>query len=188
MPDLRQEKVKKFTTIVLTLTASMILGLFAISPTLSTIANLQKQIEDNKYVDAQLVSKITNLSILQQKYANLKNDLPIVYDAIPTSAEIPPLMAEIQTIAKTKGLQLDNFQTYSVDLSTMAMAKVTNSSFDFGFSGKGDYSSIINFIDQLLNFQRVITIGNVTISKLDNNQKNNGLLQLNFKGTVLFKE
>lgn len=187
MPDLRQEKIKKFTTIALTLIASIILGLFAINPTLSTIANLQKQIEDDQFVDQKLVEKITNLSLLQQKYAQIKNDLPVVYDAIPTSAEIPPLMAEIQTIAKNSNLKLNSFQTFTVDLSGKE-TKNKYSSFDFGFSGEGAYSDITNFMNQLLDFQRVLAIDNVSISKLSNNEKTSGILQLSFKGTVLFKE
>ena len=188
MPDLKQEKAKKFTTIVLTLTASMILGLFAINPTLSTTANLQKQIDDNKFVEQKLVGKITNLSLLQQKYTSIKKDLPMVYDAIPASTQIPSLMAEIQTIAGNSNIKLDNFQTFTVDLSTAQTVNKKYSSFDFGFSGEGTYSNIINFMDQLLNFQRIIAISNVSISKLSNSGQDNGTLQLNFKGTVLFKE
>jgi Tfp pilus assembly protein PilO len=188
MPDLKQEKAKKFTTIVLTLTASIILGLFAINPTLSTIANLQKQIDDNKFVDQKLVEKITSLSLLQQKYSQVKNDLPVVYSAIPTSTEIPPLVAEIQTIAKNSNIQFNNIQTFTVDLSDKATPKEKYSSFDFGFSGEGNYSNIISFMNQLLNFQRIVTISNISISKLTSDENNAGALQLNFKGSALFKE
>jgi Tfp pilus assembly protein PilO len=188
MPDLRQEKAKKFTTIVLTLTASMILGFFAINPTLSTIANLQKQIDDNKFVDQKLVEKITNLSVLQQKYSSIENDLPLIYSAIPASSEIPPLMGDIQTIAKNSNIKLDSFQTFTVDLSNKKPTNNKYSSFDFGFAGEGTYSDIISFMNQLLNFQRIIAVNNVSISKINTGKDNSGILQLNFKGTVLFKE
>ncbi|MGA2968093.1 MAG: hypothetical protein ABSD69_02925, partial [Candidatus Levyibacteriota bacterium] len=42
IPDIKREKAQKYITIVLTLTTAIILGVFAINPTLSTIANLQK--------------------------------------------------------------------------------------------------------------------------------------------------
>jgi len=188
MPDLNQEKAKKFTTIVLTLATSMILGIFAINPTLSTIANLRKQIDDDTFVEQKLVEKITNLSILQQNYTNIKNDLPMVFDAVPTSAQIPPLVAEVQAIAKNSNIKLDNFQTFIVDLSTKGTANKKYSSFDFGFSSEGTYPDTMNFIDQLLNFQRVIIIDNISISKINNKETDNGTLQLNLKGTVLFKQ
>jgi len=188
MPDLKQEKAKKFTTIVLTLAASIILGLFAINPTLSTIANLQKQINDDQFVNQKLIEKITNLSILQEKYTQLKDSLSLVNEAIPTSTEIPPLVAEIQTIAKNSNVQLNNFQTFVVDLSDKENINKQYQSFDFGFSGEGTYSNITSFMNQLLSFQRIIAISNVSISKISNGGKDSELLQLNFKGMALFKE
>ena len=137
MPDLRQEKAKKFTTIVLTLITSIILGLFAISPTLSTIANLQKQINDDQFVDQKLQEKINDLTTLQQNYADIQNDLPVIYAAIPNSTQIPILVGEIQSIAQDSSLKLDSFQTYEVDLSKPTSKNY--SSFDFGFSGEGTY-------------------------------------------------
>jgi Tfp pilus assembly protein PilO len=167
MPDLKQERTKKFTTIVLTLVASIILGLFAVSPTLSTIANLQKQIDDSTFVNQKLQQKINNLSTLQQQYANVQNDLPVVTDAIPTSAQITLLVAQIQTVAKDASLKLDEFQTFEVNLSKITVPNKNYSSF---------------------NFQRIITINNISVSKLNNTNSIDNTLQLNIQGTAFFKE
>ena len=43
IPDLKKEKAQKYITIVLTLATTIILGLFAINPTFSTIAKNQLQ-------------------------------------------------------------------------------------------------------------------------------------------------
>jgi Tfp pilus assembly protein PilO len=188
MPDLKQERTKKFTTIVLTLVASMILGLFAVNPTLSTIANLQKQIDDNMFVDQKLQQKINNLSTLQQKYANVQNDLPVITDAIPASAQMPLLVAEIQTIAKDANLKLNSFQTFEVNLSKEKTTNKNYSSFDFGLSAEGTYQQITDFLDNLVNFQRIITITNISISKSNSVNNTSGTLQLNIKGTAFFKE
>jgi Tfp pilus assembly protein PilO len=187
MPDLKQENTKKFTAIVLTLSASIILGLFAINPTFSTVANLQKQISDNQFVDQQLQTKINNLSALRQKYTGLQNDLPVVYEAIPQSPEIPPLVAQVQTIAQNSNFKLNNFQTFTVDLSKQPTTAQKYSTFDFGFSGQGSYTDMTNFLDKLTNFQRIITIDNLSISRVSTND-NQSALQLSVKGTALFKE
>src|ERR1035437_4968817 len=63
IPDLKREKAQKYITIVLTLATTIILGLFAINPTFSTIANLQKQIDDGNFVEQKLKLKINDLSI-----------------------------------------------------------------------------------------------------------------------------
>jgi Tfp pilus assembly protein PilO len=188
MPDLKQERTKKFTTIVLTLVASIILAIFAVSPTLSTIANLQKQINDNIFVDQKLQQKINDLSVLQQKYADIQNNLSVITDAIPTSPQIPLLVAQIQTVAKDAGLKLDSFQTFEVDFSKVAANK-DYSSFDFGLSAEGTYQQTTDFLNNLVNFQRIITIDSVLLSKTDStNTNNSNVLQLNIKGTAFFKE
>jgi Tfp pilus assembly protein PilO len=188
MPDLKQERTKKFTTVVLTLVATIILGLFAVSPTLSTIANLQKQIDDSTFVNQKLQQKINDLSTLQQKYANVQSDLPVITDAIPTSAQIPLLVAQIQTVAQNASLKLDSFQTFEVDLSKVTVINKNYSSFDFGLSAEGSYQQITDFLDNLTNFQRIITIANISVSKSNNTNNTNGTLQLNVGGATFFKK
>jgi Tfp pilus assembly protein PilO len=188
MPDLKQERTKKFTTIVLTLVATIILGLFAVSPTLSTIANLQKQIDDSTFVNQKLQQKINDLSTLQQKYANVQSDLPIITDAIPTSAQIPLLVAQIQTVAQNANLKLDSFQTLEVDLSKVTVINKNYSSFDFGLSAEGSYQQITDFLDNLTNFQRIITIANISVSKPNNANNTKDTLQLNIEGATFFKK
>jgi hypothetical protein len=46
LPDFKEKKIQAFITIALTLIALSFFAIFAINPTLSTIANLQKQSED----------------------------------------------------------------------------------------------------------------------------------------------
>ena len=188
MPDLKQERTKKFTTVVLTLVATIILGLFAVSPTLSTIANLQKQIDDSTFVNQKLQQKINDLSTLQQKYANVQSDLPVITDAIPTSAQIPLLVAQIQTVDQNASLKLDSFQTFEVDLSKVTVINKNYSSFDFGLSAEGSYQQITDFLDNLTNFQRIITIANISVSKSNNTNNTNGTLQLNVGGATFFKK
>lgn len=187
MPDLKQDRTKKFTTIVLTLVASIILGLLAINPTVSTIANLRKQIDDDTFVSQKLQQKINNLSTLQQKYANVQNDLPVITDAIPTSAQIPLLVADIQTIAKDADLKLNSFQTLEVNLSKATITDKSYSSFNFGLSAQGNYQQMTTFLDNLTNFQRIIVITDISISK-PNNINNTDVLQLGIQGKAFFKK
>ena len=133
-------------------------------------------------------SGINNLSTLQQQYANVQNDLPVVTDAIPTSAQITLLVAQIQTVAKDASLKLDEFQTFEVNLSKITVPNKNYSSFDFGLSAEGSYQQITDFLDNLTNFQRIITINNISVSKLNNTNSIDNTLQLNIQGTAFFKE
>src|SRR3990167_9706363 len=110
MPDFKKQKTQKFTTVVLTLLAIMILAIFAINPTLSTIANLQKQLEDANFVVERLDQKINNLSVLQTKYETLKNDLPIIYASIPKTEEAARLTGQLQALATENNLAIASIQ------------------------------------------------------------------------------
>lgn len=186
VPDFKQEKSKKFITIVLTLTASIILGLFVVSPTISTIANLRKQIEDNKIVEEKLQQKINNLSVLNQKYSDLEADIPVVLEAVPQTSQIPLLVAQIQAVANESNVKLNNFQTFRVDVSQGAIKGKKFSSFDFTLTAQGDYQNMLNFMNNLVNFQRITTVTNISVSKATS--FNNSSLQLNMRGTAYFKE
>lgn len=186
MPNFKQEKTQKYLTIILTLVASIILGVFALSPTLSTIVSLQKQLEDDKFVKQKLEEKINNLSVLQQKYSGLKDNLPTVYDAVPKNSQIPLLMAQLQALANESGILLVNLQTFQVDVSQAALSNKKFASYDFGISVKGNYQNMLTFINKIINFQRVITIENISITKVT--EINTTELKLNIKGTAYFKE
>lgn len=186
MPDFKQEKAQKYTSIVLTLIASILLGIFALSPTLSTITSLQKQLGDDKFVEQKLQEKVNNLSLLQQAYSNLQNDLPIVFDAIPQKSEIPLLAASVQALANGSNVKLTNFQTLPAEVSDKALSAKKFASYDFNLTVQGDYQNMLSFMEKLVNFQRVTTIGNIAISKtIEINITN---LQLSIQGTAYFKK
>ena len=180
IPDIKREKAQKYITIVLTLVTAIILGLFAINPTFSTIANLQKQIDDNNFVQQKLQQKINDLSSLQQKYNNLQPDLPVIYDGVPKTTEIPLFVAEIQSISKDSSLTITSIQVSEVNLSSPTTKN--NGSFDFTITANGTYENLINFLSKISHFQRVVALRNIILST------ENGALGLSFKGTVFFKE
>ena len=180
IPDFKREKAQKYITIVLTLITSIILGLFAINPTFSTIANLQKQIDDGNFVQQKLQQKMNNLSVLQQKYNNIQPDLSVVTDAVPMTTQIPLFVAEAQSIAKDTSLTLTSFQTAEVNLSKEAAKKY--SSFDFTVTATGSYQNMIDFLGKIADFQRVVALKDIILST------QNGTLALSLKGTVFFKQ
>jgi len=184
LPDFKNEIAQKFTSFVLTLVALSFLGLFAINPTLSTIARLRKELSDNKITDQQLQDKITNLAILQQKYNSLQNDIPSVLASVPNNPDVPLFLAQLQSVIDNTNLIITSLQSYQVETVNPKAANKKYSSYSFSFSGNGSYENISRFISTLLNMQRIISIENFSIGK--SNQP--GLLQLTLRGTVYFKE
>lgn len=180
IPDFKKEKTQKFTTIVLTLIAIIILAIFAINPTLSTIANLQKQLDDAKFVTTKLQEKINDLSILQTKYNSIAPDLPVIYDAIPKNSQVPMLTGQIQALAKTSNIALVDFQANEITKTPQNF-----SFYSFSLSANGNYNDILNFLDQLVSMQRVTDIESINIA---NGTAPNSPLQISLKGEAFFKD
>lgn len=181
IPDFKKEKTQKFTTVVLTIIAMIILAIFAINPTLSTIANLQKQLEDAKFVTTKLEEKINNLSILQTKYNSIQTDLPVIYEAIPKSSQVPKFTGQIQSIAQGLSLNIISFQVS--EIATSQDKKF--SYYIFNINVQGDYQNMIDFLDQLISMQRITDISSINMSQSTGIKKS---LQLNLQGKAFFKQ
>lgn len=181
IPDFKKEKTQKFTTVVLTIIAIIILAIFAINPTLSTIANLQKQLDDAKFVTTKLDEKINNLSILQTKYNSIQADLPVVYEAIPKSSQVPKLTGQIQSIAQNSNLSIVSFQVSEI---STAIDKQF-SYYTFNINVQGNYQNMIDFLDQLISMQRITDISTINMSQSAGAITT---LQLNLRGNAFFKE
>jgi Tfp pilus assembly protein PilO len=185
LPDFKEEKMQKFTTLVFTITAISFFGLFAISPTLSTIANLNKQLEDSKFVEKQLQDKINNLYQLQQKYSQLTPDLPYVLDSFPKNPQVPLLVAQLQSLAKSSNIELSSLQTFEVEVPTSSVSTKNYYAYTFSIFANGSYENLSKFINSIVNMQRIVSINIITLTR---NTGEGASTQLNLKGTAYFKQ
>lgn len=165
MPDMHKEKNKAITMLIFTFIALSFLGLFAINPTLTTIFDLQKQVDENKLVQEQLANKMNTLSSLQQQYTALESELPIVYDAIPKDARVPLLVGQIQGIAQQAGVTLRFLRVSEIPLTQGIATDQTAHSFTVSLEATGEYDALLNFASLLTNFSRIVTIDSITITK-----------------------
>lgn len=184
LPDFSQEKTERYTGFVLSLIALSVFGLFAINPTLSTIARLQKEIEDSKVLSQKLEQKIADLATLQQSYNRLENDIPAVFDSMPNSPLVPLLIGQIQSVAKDTNLHVIQIQNSETKLFESVKSAQKYNFYTFSVLAEGTYENILRFTDNLTNIQRIVSIKAVSI----NNQSGTGAaLQLNLEGIVYYK-
>ncbi len=185
LPDLKKEKTKKYSSIIFSLISLSFFGIFAINPTLSTIAKLRKELSDTKFVDEQLVKKIANLSSLAEKYNIVEKDIPIVLEAVPKNPQVPLLMAQIQAVAKEAGVEIINLQSFEVDVPGSSNNQKKYSAFSFSTGVQGNYENLTNFINTLSSMKRVISLDTLSINRKDNQP---GILELDIKGMAYFKQ
>jgi Tfp pilus assembly protein PilO len=186
LPDFKEEKARKFITLVLTFITLCFFGIFAIGPTFSTISKLQKELEDNKMVDDKLKQKINNLSILQGKYAELQGSLEDIYSAVPKGPEVAIFMGQLEQIAKINNVDLISVQTFEVQAVAKENVSKRYSSFNFNLGVEGSYDNINNFLKTLAGMQRTVSLDSLSINNVYDQQRGM-ILRLGIKGVTYFK-
>jgi Tfp pilus assembly protein PilO len=185
LPRIEEEKTRSFITLSLTLIAIVIFGFFAISPTLSTISELTKQLDDNRFVDTRLIEKISNLSKLQQQYATLQSDFSYVFSAVPKETDIPQFIAQVQAISQQTQVQLVRIQTLPVEVLANPSTKYT--SVGLGIDIVGQPTDTDAFLHSLSSFQRIITIDSITITKNSTSNIGDNSVRMSIKGKLYFQ-
>lgn len=184
LPKLKDEKAIAYTWLAFTLAALSFFGIFAINPTLSTIAELNKKLDDMQFVYQKYITKAKNLSILQDAYRSLSLDLPVVADAMPQKPEVPKLVAQMNTLLSRSNLQATSLKTMGVEITPeRQLSNNDASSFAFTLQASGAYDDILSFVQSATHADRLITIETISISK---DAKKN-VLFLDLRGRGYFK-
>ncbi len=163
-PVTQSEQVRSYTTIILTLLAIIGFSVFAISPTINTILELRRQLEDNRYVNTALEEKITALGSLQAEYTGMGSTLEVIETALPTKPNVPDLFARLQTLATRYQVTLITLDSEEVELTKTAQGKEP-SSFVFLITAQGAYDNIFSFSEALTDFNRVVSIDGITFTR-----------------------
>ncbi len=185
LSNLSGTRTQKLISIAFTLIALCLFGLFAINPTLSTIAKLRKEISDNEIANQKLGEKISALNSLQQAYSRLEDALPDVLGSIPTSPLVPLFIGQIQAVAKNTNIQISQLQSSQVDLFKDGEVSQKYLAYAFSFTGDGTYEDITKFIENIINMQRIVGIETSTINNVENNNRS---LRINFQGVTYYKK
>ena len=163
-----RDKIAAIIYIILSLLSLSFFGIFAISPTLATVSGLKKDFEANKILLQQLKGKAESLSTLRNQYQLIQSDLPLLVNAITSSAEVPKLTRQIEIIDSRNSLSVEKLDT---DLLELYPSKnVSNPIFSYSFSVtvNGEQNSIDNFIKEIVNIDRVIGIDRLSVGAEEN--------------------
>lgn len=183
LPYLKKEKNQQYFAVILTLGASIFFALFAINPTLSTIAHLRREVLDSKSVEKKLSDKINNLSSLSQEYQDIQKDIPYILDAVPNRSESLILTAQIQSIAQSSAITISNIEISPMSLDVLE--PTSSSSLIFNLSAEGSYENIERFVLSLIDMQRIVSVDTISVSKADIAIDK---VELDIKGSSYFKK
>lgn len=165
----QRRKIVGYVYISLTLFTFSFFGIFAIAPTLSTVANLNKQYEDNKLVLDALNKKLTNLQLLDFQYQEIQPDLPTIYTAIPRTPQIPYLTRQLENLADDNNVVVTRLNFGTVEVFPNIKPEPIYS-YTFSVAVYGSQTEVNNFIGDIINFDRIVGVERIITGLNDDNQ------------------
>lgn len=164
-----RQRVVAYLYIIFSLFALSFFGFFAIRPTLTTISDLNKKLDEEKLTLKQLKEKNAALKSLSAQYIDIEPDLGLVDNAIPQSPQIAQLVRQIEVLTKQFNLTVKKIDTGLMELYPARNATSSIYSFIFSVSVSGNEKDVNAFIGEVINMGRMVGIERLsTGKKLDN--------------------
>jgi Tfp pilus assembly protein PilO len=135
-------------------------GFFALKPTLSTIAKLKRQIEDNREVDKKLSEKINQLVEAQAEYEVISPFIPKIKKALPEKPEYIGALKDLKEIRNTDGATVS-----SVTIGSVNIESVKPGFLEIGVDAQGGYLPLEELVSKILSNERLMTVLALSISQ-----------------------
>lgn len=172
--------VQVSTAVVLTIFAIIFFAAFAIRPTLSTIAELIKKIDDQEIVVDKLNKKSAALATAQSEYLLVESKIPNVVAAIPPEHNIDLLLKQIEGVAAVLQIPIESIQVDTIDLPTdPTTSRVVDGMVEqpLSLTINSSYASLRQMLKMVRDLRRFISIESISFST-DDEVENPGLLSL----------
>lgn len=147
------------------------LGIFAIKPTLLTMSDLIKEIEDKKKLTEQLEKKIAALGSAQALYLSLEDRLSVLDEAIPSQPNLITSLKIIEKLATDNNVVIENMSVSTIPdevITPTTTPKLKRMPLPATISVTGDYLEIRAYVEALKKVRRSIVIDTVTFNIEEN--------------------
>lgn len=177
-PLFKSVQTQAYTMVILSLFTITFFGIFAIRPTLKTIASLQRKITDNSEVNQKLEDKINSLIQAQEEYQRVESDLPLIFSLLPDKPEFPSLLRRLENLAidnnaTISGIAFDPIVLYASGSAIVKPVTTTDgpqqsTPMFFTLTFSGGYQNLVSLLDQLTKLDRLVTIKTVSLAVAGN--------------------
>lgn len=150
--------------------AVIFFAVFAIRPTLVTMSDLVKEIEDKRDLDQKLTQKIASLSTAQTSYLEVQDRLLLLVQTLPSTPDLIHALKIIEKTAVNQGVLIDNMSMSEVpkEISTgISFSKLKKNAFSLSMTLSGDYEHIRDFIQALISYRRLFITDTIIFSTSD---------------------
>lgn len=153
----------------LSILAVVFFAIFAIRPTLLTMADLVKEIEDKQALNQQLQQKIAALGTAQTSYLALQQRLGVLDEAIPNSPMFVDSLKLLEKVASDNQLLISNMVVNEIpeEVTTEVDDTAKRITIPVSVTVTGEYSVIRSYIEDVLALRRTFIVDTIVFSKND---------------------
>lgn len=147
----------------------LFLALFAIRPTLITMSDLIKEIEDKQELSEQLQKKVAALSTAQTIYLSLEDRLPVLDESIPSRPDLVYNLKVLEKLATDNTVIISSITVTELPVDedptqTPLFSDLTLNKIPVSIALSGDYRSIRSYVEAIRANRRSFTIETVVFS------------------------
>jgi Tfp pilus assembly protein PilO len=169
-PFLQSKMVKSYSSLVFSIITATALIVFAVRPTISTIINLQKKLDDLQKISEQLDEKARNIQTAKTKYLQMdETTRQKIKTAVPIAPDVTALVKSLESSlpqqASTSALQIQPLTIYDTNTKDKDVLHPTAGEIDFSYNITGKYDQILQTLANIPTRPRTFNIRNIVISK-----------------------
>lgn len=159
------------TELFFTIGAVLFFAIFAIRPTIITMSELIKEIEDKRNTSEALAKKVAALSTAQTEYFSLQEQLYLLDEVFPSSADTEYFIKIIEKIASEQKLVITSLQVKEIPLEVtdgpgvLKQEQKAPVTFELSVTFAAEYPQIQQFITEVSQLRPLATVNSVTFSR-----------------------
>lgn len=169
------------TELFFTIGATIFFAAFAIRPTIITMTQLVKEIQDKKTALTALKNKVATLSTVQSEYFSQQDRFYVLDEAIPENIVFEKVLNTIEKAASDLQLSVTALQLTEVPFTPKEQLEFKNKSpntVNITMNVTGSYTQIRDYVEQLGNMRPLLTVDSVSLT-------NGGVEKQDFLGAVI---
>lgn len=179
------------SALLFTIGTIVFFAVVAIKPTLETVAELTKKIEDQKIILSQAEKKVAALATAQQQYESIDAYLPALNEAIPTTYAAQQLLHDIESVAGSLKLPISSLKLSNIEFPPPSTPKDTIREITFTVTLNALYPSAKMFMQSLELLPRLVIIDSLSMStnegKRSSAQTIPGQIQINAQCKTFYR-
>lgn len=167
----QQPLAKVSTELILSAVTIIFFAILAIRPTLLTMTELIKEIEDKKKLDVELQNKIVALSTAQEQWLAVGEDLGVLTTAVPDQLDLVNSLKIIELLASERKIVIDTMLVSQLPVGTgQEITKATQLKRQDVYVQVvliGDYPSIRDLVEELRTAQQTFLVNAISFKVND---------------------